>query len=65
MYPRVSGGEIETQFSNHPKVHNVNAPIVQISSTFIRKSIKEKRDISTMLPISVWKYIDEMNFYKK
>jgi len=65
VYPRVSEGKIETQFSNHPKVHKVNAPIVQISSTFIRKAIKEKRDISTMMPINVWNYIDEMNFYKK
>ena len=64
VYPRVSEGKIETQFTHHPKVHKVNAPIVQISSTFIRKAIKEKRDISTMLPINVWKYIDEMNFYK-
>ena len=47
-----------------PKIHKVNAPIVQISSTFIRKAIKEKKDISTMLPSNVWKYIDEMNFYK-
>ena len=64
VYPRVSEGKIETQFTHHPKVHKVNAPIVQISSTFIRKAIKEKRDISTMLPINVGKYIDEMNFYK-
>jgi len=64
VYPRVSEGKIENQFTHHPKVHKVNAPIVQISSTFIRKAIKEKRDISIMLPINVWEYIDEMNFYK-
>lgn len=64
VYPRISEGTIEHQFSNHQKIHKVNAPIVQISSTFIRKAIKEKRDISTMLPPNVWKYIDEMNFYK-
>ena len=64
VYPRISGGEIKHQFINHSKVHKVNAPIVQISSTFIRKSIQEKRDISTMLPENVWNYIDEMNFYK-
>jgi len=64
VYPRISGGETECQLSNHPKIHNVAAPIVQISSTFIRKSIKEKKDISTMLSPNVWKYIDEMNFYR-
>ena len=65
VYPRISSkGETEYPLSNHPKIHKVNAPIVQISSTFIRKAIKEKKDISTMLPSNVWKYIDEMNFYK-
>ncbi len=64
VYPRISEENIEPQFLNHPKIHRVNAPIIEISSTFIRKAIKNKKDISTMLPYSVWKYIDEMNFYK-
>lgn len=64
VYPRISNGNTEHQFLNHAKIHKVNAPIVQISSTFIRKSIQEKKDISTMLPLNVWQYIDEMNFYK-
>ena len=65
VYPRISEGTTEHQFFNHPKIQKVNAPIVQISSTFIRRSIQNKKDISTMLPSNVWKYIDEMNFYKK
>ncbi|REE83427.1 nicotinate-nucleotide adenylyltransferase [Lutibacter oceani] len=65
VYPRISNGKGENKFLNHhPKVHRVDAPIVQVSSTFIRKSIKNKKNISTMLPANVWKYIDEMNFYK-
>jgi nicotinate-nucleotide adenylyltransferase len=64
VYPRISSKQIKSQFSNHPKVHNVDAPIIQISSTFIRKAIKNQKDIRTMLPDNVWKYIDEMNFYK-
>lgn len=65
VYPRISEGSTENELLNHPKIHQVNAPIVQISSTFIRKSIKEKYDIRTMLTPSVWRYIDEMNFYKQ
>jgi len=65
VYPRISEGKTDHQFVGHPKIQKVNAPIVQISSTFIRKSIQNKKDISTMLPSNVWKYIDEMNFYKK
>jgi len=64
VYPRISDGKTENKFLDHPKVHSVKAPIVQISSTFIRKAIHNKKDISAMLPPNVWKYIDEMNFYK-
>ena len=64
VYPRISDGKTENQFLNHSKITKVNAPIVQISSTFIRKSIQQNKDIRTMLPTNVWKYIDEMNFYK-
>ncbi len=64
VYPRISEGKTESKFINHPKIHSVQAPIVQISSTFIRKAIRNKKDISSMLPPNVWKYIDEMNFYK-
>jgi len=64
VYPRISEGKTEHQFVGHSKIQKVNAPIVQISSTFIRKAIQNKKDISTMLPENVWKYIDEMNFYK-
>jgi nicotinate-nucleotide adenylyltransferase len=65
VYPRISEGVIETQFDNHPKIHKVDAPIVEISSTFIRKAIKNKSNIRPLLPNTVWQYLDEMNFYKK
>lgn len=64
VYPRISEGKIESKFTNHPKIKLVNAPIVQISSTFIRKAIKNRKDVRTMLPTNVWQYIEEMNFYK-
>lgn len=65
VYPRISEKSADNELKIHPNIKKTNAPIVQISSTFIRNSIKEKKDIRSMLPINVWKYIDEMNFYKK
>ena len=65
VYPRISEGKIETQFDNHPKIHKIDSPIIQISSTQIRKGIQEGKNIQPMLSNSVWKYIDEMNFYRK
>jgi nicotinate-nucleotide adenylyltransferase len=63
VYPRPD--KVETQFDKHPSVSFVNAPLMEISSTFIRQSIKEKKDVRFYLHHKVWEYIDEMNFYKK
>ncbi len=43
----------------------VDAPLIEISSSFIRKSIKEGKNIDFFLHSAVAKYVDEMNFYKK
>ena len=64
VYPRISAGKIEHQFKDHPKIHRVGAPIMEISSTFIRKEHKKGKNIKPMLPPAVWKYMDEMNFYR-
>lgn len=65
VYPRVSEGTIETQFDTHLKIHKIDAPMIEISSTHIRNGIKEKKNIQPLLTESVWKYMDEMNFYRK
>lgn len=64
IYPRISGGEVPDQLKDHPKIHRIDAPIMELSSTFIRKAIQEGKDIRPMLPCEVWTYLDEMNFYK-
>lgn len=65
VYPRVSNGVVENQFKDHKKIHRVEAPIVQISSTMVRNAINEGKNCKPLLSDKVWKYIDEMNFYKK
>jgi nicotinate-nucleotide adenylyltransferase len=64
LYPRISEGETETEFYDHPKITKIDAPVMELSSTFIRNSIKNGKNIRPMLPYEVWKYLDEMNFYK-
>ncbi len=63
VYPRLNhdGGK----FIHHPKVKLHDAPLMQISASFIRKAIKEKKDVRFMLPEPVFRYIEEMHFYKK
>ena len=69
VYPRFDGiGKLAKQnseFANNSKIHFIDAPIVEISSTFIRENIKKKKNVRPLLPSKVWEYIDHNNFYKK
>jgi nicotinate-nucleotide adenylyltransferase len=64
-YPRKYSETQDDQMPIKGRLHRVEAPLVEISSTFIRNAIKQKKDIRAMLPPGVWNYIDTMNFYKK
>lgn len=64
VYPRVSGPGRESDLISHKNIHLTEAPIMEISSTFIRKQHQEGKNIRPMLPDPVWKYMDEMNFYR-
>ncbi|MGL5889800.1 MAG: nicotinate (nicotinamide) nucleotide adenylyltransferase [Bacteroidia bacterium] len=63
VYPRP--GFDGAEFRNHPSVKFTEAPVMEISSTFIREALKNKKDIRFYMPESAWKYLDEMNFYRK
>jgi nicotinate-nucleotide adenylyltransferase len=65
VYPRVNSGEIDEQFVNHAKIHRIGAPVIELSSTFIRESIKKGKNVVPMLPNKVWEYVEHNNFYKK
>lgn len=64
VYPRLSEGTVDTQFNTHPKIIKVDAPIMEISSTMIRKGIKANKNIRPLLTKAVWEYIDSNLFYK-
>ncbi|MDA3891074.1 MAG: nicotinate (nicotinamide) nucleotide adenylyltransferase [Salinivirgaceae bacterium] len=63
VYPRP--GCKKTIFHDHKNVHILDAPNMEISSSFIRKAIHEGKDIRFFVPEKAWEYIDEMNFYRK
>lgn len=50
VYPRISDEAISPEFTGHPKIHVIDAPIVEISSTKIRESIKNGKNARPMLP---------------
>ncbi len=78
IYPRVEIIENnnantlnKTPLTNLTEVEQKNitfcddAPIMKISASSIRESIKENKSVRYLISDNVIKYIDEMNFYKK
>jgi len=63
VYPRLNS-EI-SQWHTHPNVKLVDAPLMQISSTFIRTALKTKKEIPFFIPDKAYQYIKEMHFYEK
>jgi len=68
-YPRVQSGTINDptlkKILQSARVTMAKAPLMEISGSFIRRSIKEGKDVSWFLPAPVWKYIREMHYYEK
>jgi nicotinate-nucleotide adenylyltransferase len=50
--------------SEHRNLRLVEAPLMEISSTFIRKALKSKLDIRHFLPAKVYDYITLMHYYE-
>lgn len=64
VYPR-PGFDL-TKVPEHKNISvAMDAPLMEISSSFIRNAIKEGKDIRHFMPEKAWVYLDEMNFYKK
>ncbi len=61
VYPRpFSKGSI---LLNHPKVKKVEAPLFEISATFIREAIKKNKSVKYLLQEEVEKYIKFKGLY--
>ena len=63
VYPRP--GSSLGEYENHPSVKLFPAPMMEISSSFIRKGIKEKKNMRYWMPDKVYEYMQEMHLYEK
>lgn len=61
VYPRPRAKE--SPLKEHPKVNFIEAPIIDISATFIRKSIKENRSIKYLVPDKVLDMIESRKYF--
>ncbi len=61
VYPRpgYDGGELKS----HPSVTVTDTPVMELSSTFLRKAIKEKKNIQFFVPEKVIDFIEKKGLY--
>ncbi|MCD8395034.1 MAG: nicotinate-nucleotide adenylyltransferase [Bacteroidales bacterium] len=60
VYPRPGYPDTPIYVDN---VDTVRAPIIDLSSTFIRSGAEKGRDMSAFVPAGVWKYITSHHLY--
>ena len=74
VYPRIlteqeklaSDSEIKNELDKHKNITMcADVPVMKVSASFIRKAVKEKKDVSYLLTQPVFKYLTEMHFYEK
>jgi nicotinate-nucleotide adenylyltransferase len=63
VYPR--HGSNAENLKLHENITIVNAPRIEISSSFLRQSIRDGKSVRYFLPEKVFEYVDRMNFYRK
>jgi nicotinate-nucleotide adenylyltransferase len=62
LYPRPNA--VPSAFDSHPNIKFTEAPLMEISSSFIRKAIKENKDVRFFLHHKVWEEIEAGNYYR-
>ena len=62
VYPRP--GYDHLPLASHRNVTVVDVPMMDISSSFIRRQIAAKKDVRYLLTEPVYKYLTEMHFYE-
>lgn len=62
VYPREK--EVNSPFASRPNVKITQAPLIRISSTKIRKFLKEGKDIESFIPHEIMEYIKDKRLYR-
>jgi nicotinate-nucleotide adenylyltransferase len=56
--------EIPKELESHSKISYYDAPQMEISSSFIRQCIQNKKQVRAYMPFEAWEYLDKMHFYR-
>lgn len=62
IYPRPGFENIN--FKEHRNIRVIDAPLIEVSSSFIRKALKQGKNVRYFLPGEVYKYILKKHLYE-
>lgn len=62
VYPRAK--EINPEFRDHPHITITNTPLMELSATFIRQAIRDKKNVDYFLDWKVKEFIEAKGLYK-
>lgn len=62
VYPRP--GINTSEWKDHPSITLTETPQMEISSTFIRKALKDRKNIDFLVPDKVIEFMDSKNMYR-
>jgi len=58
--PNFEPGEL----ADHPNIHFLEAPLLNISATYIRNCIKENKSVRYLVPHEVYEYLQSSSLYR-
>lgn len=64
VYPRITEGKTTSKYDNHTNICKIDAPVIELSATEIRKMIKERKNIRPMVSPEVYDFLDKNGFYE-
>ena len=53
------------EFATHPKIHFFEAPLLDISATYIREAIRNRKSVRYLVPDKVFEYLEGSTMYRK
>ena len=53
-----------SNLQQHPSIKIVEAPLMQISASYIRKCLKAGKSVQYLVPDAVYRYLEEVAFYR-
>ena len=62
VYPR-PGSDV-SEWIDHPSITFTATPLIEISSTFIRKALQEHKSVQFLVPENVIQFMDSKNMYR-